>query len=155
MAQELSLEELIFRDMNTALKNNDKIRLSTIRLIRAAIKNSEIAKRERLTEEEIISVLKNNLKKAEESLEMFIKGKRADLISKTEREIEIIKSYLPQQLSEEEIKKIAQQVINERNFKTLKDIGPAMREIMNLLKGKADGKLVNQIVRDCLGNSDN
>jgi len=100
MAQELSLEEIIFRDMNIALRNKDKIKLSVLRLIRAAIKNSEIAKREKLNEEEIIAVLKNNLKKAEESLEMFIKGNRPELISKTKQEIEIIKSYLPQQLSD-------------------------------------------------------
>jgi len=152
MAQELSLEEIIFRDMNIALRNKDKIKLSVLRLIRAAIKNSEIAKREKLNEEEIIAVLKNNLKKAEESLEMFIKGNRPELISKTKQEIEIIKNYLPQQLNEEEIKKIVKQVIAEKNYKTLQDLGPAMREIMILVKGKADGRLVNQLARDILSN---
>lgn len=155
MAQELSLEEIIFRDMNIALRNKDKIKLSVLRLIRAAIKNSEIAKREKLNEEEIIAVLRNNLKKAEESLEMFIKGNRPELISKTKQEIEIIKSYLPQQLTEEEIKKVVKQVIDEKNYKTLQDLGPAMREIMNLVKGKADGRLVNQVARDILSNMAN
>lgn len=155
MTKELSLEEIIFNDMNKALKNKEKLRLSTLRMIRAAMKNAEISKKDKLTEDEIISILKNNLKKAEESLDIFIKGERPDLIDKAKKEIEIIKEYLPEQLSEEEITRIAKETIIKHNFKTLKDLGPAMREIMSQLKGKADGKLVNKIARDLLENLNN
>ncbi|HBY57971.1 MAG TPA: glutamyl-tRNA amidotransferase [Candidatus Atribacteria bacterium] len=155
MTKELSLEEIIFNDMNKALKNKEKLRLSTLRMIRAAMKNAEISKKDKLTEDEIISILKNNLKKAEESLDIFIKGERPDLIDKAKKEIEIIKEYLPEQLSEEEITRIAKETIIKHNFKTLKDLGPAMREIMSQLKGKADGKLVNKVARDLLENLNN
>jgi len=155
MTKELSLEEIIFNDMNKALKNKEKIRLSTLRMIRAAIKNAEISKKDKLTDDEIIAILKNNLRKTEESLDIFIKGERPDLIDKAKKEIEIIKSYLPEQLSEKEIIKIAKEIIIKNNFKNIKDLGPAMREIMSQLKGKADGKLVNKIVRDLLDNLNN
>ncbi len=155
MTKELSLEEIIFNDMNTALKNKEKIRLSTLRMIRAAIKNAEISKKDKLTDDEIIAILKNNLKKTEESLDIFIKGERPDLIDKAKKEIEIIKRYLPEQLSEKEIIKIAKEIIIKNNFKNIKDLGPAMREIMSQLKGKADGKLVNKIARDLLDNLNN
>jgi uncharacterized protein YqeY len=150
-----SLEEVIFNDMKKALKRQEKLRLSTLRMIRAAIKNAEISKREKLNENEIIAIIASNLKKVEESLDIFIKGQRPDLADKAKKEIEIIKEYLPEQLSEEEIKKVAKGIILKFNFKSSKDIGLVMREIMPQLKGKADGKLVNKIVRDLLNNLDN
>jgi uncharacterized protein YqeY len=150
-----SLEEVIFNDMKKSLKCQEKLRLSTLRMIRAAIKNAEISKREKLNENEIIAIIASNLKKVEESLDMFIKGQRPDLADKAKKEIEIIKEYLPEQLSEEEIKKVAKGIILKFNFKSSKDIGLVMREIMPQLKGKADGKLVNKIVRDLLNNLDN
>ncbi len=155
MSKELSLEEIIFNDMKKALKNKDKLRLSTLRMIRAAMKNVEISKREKLTENEIVAIISNNLKKLEESLDIFIKGQRAELADKTKKEIEIVKEYLPEQLSEEEVEKIVKETIIKFEFKGLQDIGPAMREIMPQLKGKADGKIVNKMVRDLLDNSKN
>jgi hypothetical protein len=156
MLEKLSwLEEVIFNDMKKALKCQEKLRLSTLRMIRAAIKNAEISKREKLNENEIIAIIASNLKKVEESLDMFIKGQRPDLADKAKKEIEIIKEYLPEQLSEEEIKKVAKGIILKFNFKSSKDIGLVMREIAPQLKGKADGKLVNKIVRDLLNNLDN
>ena len=150
-----SLEEVIFNDMKEALKYQEKLRLSTLRMIRAAIKNVEISKREKLNENEIVAIIASNLKKVEESLDIFIKGQRPDLADNAKKEIEIIKEYLPEQLSEEEIKKVVQEIILKFNFKSSKDIGLVMREIMPQLKGKADGKLVNKIVKDLLNNLDN
>jgi len=155
MSKELSLEEIIFNDMKKALKNKDKLRLSTLRMIRAAMKNVEISKREKLTENEIVAIISSNLKKLEESLDIFIKGQRAELADKTKKEIEIVKEYLPEQLSEEEVEKIVKETIIRFEFKGLQDIGPAMREIMPQLKGKADGKIVNRMVRGLLDNSKN
>jgi uncharacterized protein YqeY len=155
MSKHLSLEEVIFNDMKLALKGNEKLKLSTLRLIRAAIKNTEISKKDKLTEDEIIGIISNHLKKLEESLDLFIKGQRPELVVRAKKEIEIIKEYLPEQLPEEEVEKIVKDTIKKFEFIGLKDIGPAMRAIMPLLKGKADGKTVNKMVRDILDNSKN
>jgi len=155
MSKQLSLEEVIFNDMKKALKENEKLKLSTLRLIRAAIKNAEISKKDKLTEDEVIGIVTNNLKKLEESLDIFIKGQRPELAEKAKKEIEVVKEYLPEQLSEEEVEKIVKDTIIKFGFKDLQDIGPAMREIIPQLKGKADGKIVNKMVRDLLYNSKN
>jgi len=155
MSKQLSLEEIIFNDMKEALKRKEKLRLSTLRMIRAAIKNAEISKKDKLNEDEIIGIIANHLKKLEDSLDLFIKGERPELADKAKKEIKIIKEYLPEQLSEEEIRKIVKETIGRFNFKSLQDIGPAMREIIPQLKGKADGKIVNKMVRDLLDSSKN
>ena len=155
MSKQLSLEEVIFNDMKKALKENEKLKLSTLRLIRAAIKNAEISKKDKLTEDEVIGIVTNNLKKLEESLDIFIKGQRPELAEKAKKEIEVVKEYLPEQLSEEEVEKIVKDTIIKFGFKDLQDIGPAMREIIPQLTGKADGKIVNKMVRDLLYNSKN
>ena len=155
MSKQLSLEEIIFNDMKKALKENEKLKLSTLRLIRAAIKNAEISKRDKLTEDEVIRLVNSNLKKLEESLDMFTKGQRPELAEKAKKEIEIVKKYLPEQLSEEEVEKVVKETITKFGFKGLQDIGPAMREIIPQLKGKADGKMINKMVRDLLDNPKN
>ncbi len=155
MSKQLSLEEVIFNDMKKALKGNEKIKLSTLRLIRAAFKNAEISKKDKLTEDEVVGIVANNLKKLEESLDIFTKGQRPELADKAKKEIEIVKKYLPEQLSEEEVEKIVKATIIKLGFKGLQDIGPAMKEIMPQLKGKADGKIVNKMVRDLLDNAKN
>src|SRR5665648_956988 len=152
MSVQLSLEETIFNDMIEALKGKEKLKLSTLRLIRAAIKNAEISKKDKLTEDEIIGIISNHLKKLEESLDIFTKGQRPELADKAKKEIKIVKEYLPEQLSEEEIK-IIEETLLKFEFKGLQDIGPAMKEVMPQLKGKADGKIVNKMVRNLLDNS--
>ena len=155
MSKQLSLEEVIFNDMKKALKGNEKLKLSTLRLIRAAVKNAEISKKDKLIEDEVIGIVANNLKKLEESLDIFTKAQRPELADKAKKEIEIVKKYLPEQLSEEEVEKIVKATIIKLGFKGLQDIGPAMKEIMPQLKGKADGKIVNKMVRDLLDNTKN
>ncbi len=155
MSKRLSLEEVIFNDMKKALKGKEKLKLSTLRMIRAAIKNNEISKKDKLTEDEIIGIIANNLKKLEESLDIFIKGQRPELADKAKKEIKIVKEYLPEQLSEEGVEKIVKETIAKFEFNGLQDIGPTMKEIMPQLKGKADGKIVNKMVRDLLDSSKN
>jgi len=150
MSNQLSLEEIIFNDMKKALKGKEKLKLSTLRMIRAAIKNAEISKKDKLTGDEIIGIISNNLKKLEESLDIFTKGQRPELAEKAKKEIEIVKEYLPEQLSVEEVEKIVKETIIKFEFKGPQDIGSAMREIMPQLKGKADGKIVNKMVWDLL-----
>jgi len=155
MPEQPSLEEVIFNDMKEALKGKEKLKLSTLRMIRAEIKNAEISKKDKLTEDEVIRIIAHNLKKLEESLDIFTKGQRPELADKAKKEIEIVKKYLPEQLSKEEVEKIVKVTIIKFGFKGPQDIGPAMKEIMPQLKGKADGKIVNKMVRDLLDSSKN
>jgi len=146
----MSLEERLVDEMKQAMRSNDKLRLSTIRMIRSALKNKEIELRKKLDDEEVIKVIQGMVRKGEESLEAFQLGGRTDLVEKEKKEIEILKSFLPQALGQEEIFKIIDQSIEETQASSLKDLGKVMKSVMPKLQGKADGKLVNQWVREKL-----
>ncbi len=136
--------------MKDAMKSNDKLRLSAIRMMRSAVKNKEIEVRRPLSDEDVIRVIQGMVRKGEESLEQFEKGGRADLVEKEKKEIEILKSFLPQALSQEEILKIIDESIQETQASSMKDLGKVMKSIMPKLGGKADGKLINQLVKEKL-----
>lgn len=146
----MSLEERLVEEMKQALKSNDKLRLSTIRMIRSALKNKEIELRKKLEDEEVVKVIQVMVRKGEESVEQFQIGGRMDLVEKEKKEIEILKSFLPQPLSQEEILKIIDQSIQETQASSLKDIGKVMKSVMPKIGGKADGKLINQLVKEKL-----
>jgi hypothetical protein len=146
----MSLEERLVEEMKQAMKSNDKLRLSTIRMIRSALKNKEIELRKKLEDEEVVKVILAMVRKGEESVEQFQTGGRTDLVEKEKREIEILKSFLPQPLSQEEILKIIDQSIQETQASSPKDIGKVMKSVMPKLGGKADGKLINQLVKERL-----
>jgi len=132
------------------MKSNDKLRLSTIRMIRSASKNKEIELRKKLEDEDVVKVIQVMVRKGEESVEQFQSGGRMDLVEKEKKEIEILKSFLPQPLSQEEILKIIDQSIQETQASSLKDIGKVMKSVMPKIGGKADGKLINQLVKERL-----
>jgi len=146
----MSLEEKLVDEMKQAMKSNDKLRLSTIRMIRSAIKNKEIEQRKKLDDEGIFKVIQGMLRKSEESIEQFKAGGRMDLVEKEQKEIETMKSFLPQPLSREEILRIIDQSIEETQASSLKDLGKVMKSVMPRLEGKADGKLINQLVKEKL-----
>ena len=146
----MSLEERLVEEMKQALKSNDKLRLSTIRMIRSALKNKEIELRKKLEDEEVVKVIQVMMRKGEESVEQFQIGGRMDLVEKEKKEIEILKSFLPQPFSQEEILKIIDQSIQETQASSLKDIGKVMKSVMPKIGGKADGKLINQLVKERL-----
>ena len=146
----MSLEERLVEEMKQAMKSNDKLRLSTIRMIRSSMKNKEIELRKKLEDEDIVKVIQVMVRKGEESVEQFQAGKRVDLVEKETKEIEILKSFLPQPLSQEEILKIIDQSIQETQAASLKDIGKVMKSVMPKIGGKADGKLINQLVKERL-----
>ena len=146
----MSLEERLVEEMKQAMKSNDKLRLSTIRMIRSALKNKEIELRKKLEDEEVVKVIQVMVRKGEESVEQFQIGGRMDLVEKEKKEIEILKSFLPQPLSQEEILKIIDQSIQETQVSSLKDIGKVMKSVMPKIGGKADGKLINQLVKEKL-----
>ena len=146
----MSLEERLVEEMKQAMKSGDKLRLSTIRMIRSGIKNKEIELRKKLEDEEIVRVIQVMVRKGEESVEQFQTGGRTDLVEKEKGEIEILKSFLPQPLGQEEILKIIDQSIQETQASSSKDIGKVMKSVMPKIGGKADGKLINQLVRNRL-----
>jgi len=146
----MGLEERLIEEMKQAMRSGDKLRLSTIRMIRAALKNKEIEVRKKLDEEEIFRVIQGMLRRGEESVEQFRAGGRIDLVEKETKEIEILKSFLPQSLSQEEILTVIDQSIQEIQASSLKDLGKVMKSVMSKLGGKADGKLVNQWVKERL-----
>ena len=146
----MGLEERLVDEMKQAMKSNDKLRLSTIRMIRTNIKNKEIEQRKKLDDDVILKVIQGMVRKGEESVEQFKLGSRTDLVEKETKEIEILKSYLPKPLSQEEILKIIDQTIEEIQATSLKDLGKVMKSVMPKLGGKAEGTLINQLVKERL-----
>ena len=146
----MGLEERLVEEMKQAMKSNEKLRLSTIRMIRTSVKNKEIEVRKKLEDEEILRVIQGMVRKSEESVEQFRAGGRMDLVEKETQEMEILKSFLPQSLSQEEILKVIDETIQESQASSLKDLGKVMKSVMSKLAGKADGKLINQLVKERL-----
>jgi uncharacterized protein YqeY len=146
----MGLEERLVEEMKQAMKSNEKLRLSTIRMIRTSVKNKEIEIRKKLEDEEILRVIQGMLRRSEESVEQFRAGGRMDLVEKETQEMEILKSFLPQSLSQEEILKVIDETIQDSQASSLKDLGKVMKSVMSKLAGKADGKLINQLVKERL-----
>jgi uncharacterized protein YqeY len=146
----MSLEERLLDEMKQAMKANDKLRLSTIRMIRTEVKNKEIDQRKKLDDDTIMRVIQGMVRKGEESIEQFKLGGRADLVEKETKEKEILESYLPKPLNHEEVLKIIDQTIAETQASSLKDLGKVMKAVMPKLGGRAEGSLVNQLVKEKL-----
>ncbi|AJC73587.1 aspartyl-tRNA amidotransferase subunit B [Pseudothermotoga hypogea DSM 11164 = NBRC 106472] len=149
----MDLKSRLNQDLKEALKAKDEVKLRTVRMLLTAIKNFEVEKMTLATDEDILQIMSKEIKKRQEAIEMYEKGGRQDLAQAERQEIEVIQSYMPKQLSEEEIKEIAKKVISELNLKGPKDVGVAMKAIMPQVKGRADGKLVNKIVSELLSGS--
>ena len=146
----MSLSERLNDDMKAAMRGQDKFRLSVIRMLRSSIKNVEIDQRKTLTDNEVLEILSRELKQRKDSLQEFEKAGRGDLAESVKAEIEIIATYLPEQLSEEELTVIVRETIAEVGASTKADLGKVMAALMPKVKGRADGKLVNQIVQRSL-----
>jgi len=146
----MNLSERLNEDMKQAMKSQDKFKLSTIRMVRSAIKNLEIDLKRTLNDDEVLEILSREIKQRKDSLQEFIKAGRDDLAVNLKAEIEIIGQYLPVQLTEEEIKVIVQQTIQETGASSKADMGKVMSALMPKVKGRADGKIVNQTVSQFL-----
>ena len=146
----MSVFEKLTSDMKDAMKAGEKERLSTIRLLRGQIKDAAIDKRDDLSEEEEIAILSNAAKKRRESIKIYSEAGRDDLAGKEQRELDVIQSYLPQQLSSKEIARIVDEAIDETGAQSMKDIGRLMGVIMPKVKGRADGKQINEMIRQKL-----
>ncbi|TWH48764.1 GatB/YqeY domain-containing protein [Sporomusa sp. KB1] len=148
----MSLKDRLTEDMKLAMKAKEagKLRLSVIRMVRANIKYVEIDKKRELSEEEVLDVLAKEVKMRRDSIEEFKKGNRLDLVENLEHEIDILMQYLPQQLGEQELRVLVAEAVKESQAVSAKDMGKVMAVLMPKVKGRADGKLVNTVVREFL-----
>ena len=162
------IEALVLRQLSAAILNKEKEKRFKLnkdynppsassrsdlseRTPKPEISEKELEKESQLVDEETIEVISSEVKKRKEAILEFEKGQRQDLVEKEKKELEILEKYLPEQLSEEEIKKIAKEAIDKVEAKEAKDVGKVMAELMPKVKGKADGSLVSKIVKELLG----
>jgi len=145
------LQDKINKDLIDAMKAGDSVKVSALRMLNSAIKNVIIAKKvEKLEDADIIDIIAKQAKQRSESIEQFKKGNRQDLVDKETKELEILKSYMPEQLSEVEITKIVQDAVTEAGAKGRQDMGKVMKIVMPKAKGRCDSKMLSDIVSKCL-----
>ena len=143
----------IDNDLKEALKKKEEVAVSTIRMLKAALHNRKIEKKgEELSETEVLKVIAKQIKQREDSIEQFKKGGRQELVDKETEESEVLKRYVPEQMSDEEVAAIVKKVIEESGAKDKKDFGNVMKAVMTQVKGRADGKLISQMVSQQLGS---
>lgn len=151
----MSLKEQIGEDIKTAMKAKDKLRLQTVRGIKKAILDKEVELRpqgqDSLTPEQEIELLSQQAKQRRDSIEQFSNGGRDDLAEKESQELAIIETYLPEQVSDEEVARVIDELIASSGATTIKDLGRVMGPAMKQLKGKADGKKIQELVKSKLG----
>lgn len=146
----MSLKETLLQDMKEAMKNKDTVRKNTVQLIRAGVLQIEKDKQIELDDEGVLDVIAKELKKRRDSLPDFEKSGRADLIENLNKEIEVLLGYLPQQLTEDEIKVIVEEAVNATGASSMKDMGKVMGLITPKVKGRADNKIVSTFVKQML-----
>ena len=146
----MGLSDQMMADQKVAMRNHQEIRLSTIRMARAAIINEQIEKRRPLEEAEVLSVLVRQVKQRRESIEEFGKGNRPDLVAKEQAEMEVLLGYMPQQMTREEIEQRARATVQQVGATGPNDFGKVMSKLAQELKGRADGKVISEVVRGLL-----
>ena len=146
----MSIEERLRDDLKTAMRERDVMRKTTIRMSLAALKNAQVAKNASLTEDEQIAVLSKETKQLQDAIVEFERGKRDDLVSEATAQIEIMQAYLPQALSQQEVMQLARAAIAQTGASSPKQMGQVMGVLMPQVRGRADGKVVSEIVRTLL-----
>lgn len=146
----MNLKQQIDTDLISALKSKDEITSSSLRMLKSAIKNKEIALGKDLLDSETSEIISKEIKQRKDSAEQYSQGERKDLANKELEEIEILSKYLPKQMSETEIINLVKEAIEKTKASELKDIGKVMGVLMPQIKGKADGSLVSKIVKSKL-----
>ena len=145
------LAEKINNDLKEAMKSKDSFRLSVIRMVKGAMQLAKPNPREELTDDDVITVISKQIKMRNDSIKEFEAAGRSDLVEQNKKEIEILNTYMPKQLSEEELTEIIDKVFEEVKPTSQKDMGLIMKNISPLVKGKADMSLVNKLVKERLG----
>ena len=147
----MSLREKITSDIKEAMRSGDTLRRDTLRFLDSAIKNYEIEKRKKetgLSDEEILEVIGRSVKQRNDSIQQYVSGGRPELAEKEKAELEILKTYMPEQLSEDEIRKIVKEIISGMGTTIAADMGKIMGQAMGKMKGKADGNIVKKVVSE-------
>jgi uncharacterized protein len=147
----MGLREQIDSDIKDAMKSGAKDKVSALRMLSAALKNKQIEKRSPLTDGEVTDTVRSLIKQRKDSIEQFGKGGRQDLVDKEAAEVAILEVYLPQQMAREEIEKIVREVIGQTGAQGAKDMGKVMKALVPVLAGRADNKLVSELVKSSLG----
>jgi len=147
----MSVKERLKEDMKTAMKSRDALRLSAIRMVNSAIKNKEIELRREMEAAEVEALIASEIKKRRDAAEQYEKGGRAELKEKEEAEVAVLMDYMPEQLAEGKIRELVKETVAEVGASSAKDMGAVMKALMPKVKGKADGGLVNRIVKETLG----
>lgn len=146
-----ALQQKLTDDLKQAMKGGDTVKRSVIRLVMAAIKNAEIAKQKALEDGDILGIIAKEIRQRKESIEAFKEGERPELAANEEAEMAILKAYMPAQMSRDEIVAEARKVIEEVGAGGLGDKGKVMPQLIAKLKGKADGREINEVVTELLG----
>ena len=146
----MTLKERLLSDMRAAMKDKDTVRKTVLSMARAAILQVEKDKRTELDDQGVMEVITKEIKSRKEALEMFKQGGRQDLVEKNEKEIEILSEYLPPQLSESEIREIIKEAIERVGAAGMKDMGKVMGAVMPQVRGRAEGNIVNKLVKEML-----
>jgi hypothetical protein len=149
----VDLKTRLGEDFKQALRSGDKLRVSVIRLLMALIKNREVEKRGPLTDAEVLQAIVASGKQRQDAIEQYRQGKRQDLADKESAELEILQSYLPQPLTSEELRAMVLEAIGEVQATSVKEMGKVMGVLMPRVTGRADGKMVNTLVREALSKS--
>lgn len=145
------LEKKLNEDLKNALKAKDAVKLSVIRMLKADITNAALKlKKKALGDDEVLKIIRQHISKHKDSIEQFKKGNRDDLVQKEEKELAILKAYMPQQLSDSELEKLVKSTIEELGATTKKEMGKVIKAVLEAAKDKADGKRVSQIASQLL-----
>jgi len=146
----MSLKQQLQDDLKAAMRSNDAVRKAVLRLTLAAIKNAEVAKIGELSDDEELAVLRTEAKRRRETIAELEKADRPELLAEEQAQFEVLNGYLPQQMGREQIVEVAQQVLARLDHPDPKQMGPIMKQMMAELKGRADGNLVQEVVRELL-----
>ncbi len=146
----MTLRDRLVDEMKTAMKARDDVRLSAIRMVRSSVKNREIDLGKELDDHEVTEVISTLAKQRRESIKLFQEAGRSDLVQKEERELAILLDFLPKQLDNNEIADIVAKAVAESGAQGLRDMGKVMKIVMPQVSGRADGKIVNEIVKEML-----
>lgn len=147
----MSLLEQLTNDMKEAMKAKDKVTLGVVRMVKSSVSNEQIKLGHDLTADEELAVLSREMKQRVEELESYKDADREDLAEEIQGQIDVLKRYMPEQMSEEEVVAVVKETIAEVGASSKADLGKVMGDLMPKVKGKADGKLVNQTVQSLLG----
>ena len=143
----MALSDNVIKDMTSAMKEQDKFKLSVLRMLKSSLQLEKISKNHELSDEEVIAVIKKQVKMRKDSMVEYEKYGKQDEVENLKKEVEILSVYLPEELSEEEINKILDEIFDELKPESMKDMGKVMKEATARFAGRADGSLVSNLVK--------